>query len=85
MDGDAEDISLRIILLVPRRMDMTAQMELDGYLGKTGAQSVKAAVESTAVAGAQYAAVTSARDYEDFNYAGDTYFGCTFDVTAGAV
>lgn len=85
MDGDSEDMSFRIVLLVPRRADVTAQSELDGYLDKTGAQSVFAAVTGTAVAGTQYVSCGTARDYEDFTYAGERFLGCTFDVEVGAV
>lgn len=85
MDGDAEDMAFVLHLFVPRRHDITAQGELDGYLDKTGAQSIYAALDAAAVAGTQYAVLERARDYGDYTYATELFIGCKFDVTVGAV
>ena len=83
-DGDSDDLAFTLHLFVERRNDEAAQNELDGYLARSGALSIFAAVNNGTVAGTHFAVVERARDYGDYTYASELFLGCQFDVFVSA-
>lgn len=76
---DERTVQLAITLLVPRGQDRSASELLDGWLEKTGASSVFAAVQADPTLGdvVQSCALTVATDYGTVQWSDQTSFlGC---------
>jgi hypothetical protein len=80
----SDDYRFTVTLLVDRRDERTAQLELDAYLARSGAQSIYAALSGQALAGSHFVEVMSAADYQGYTYANMPYLGCRFVVQVGA-
>lgn len=84
MDSNAsDDMGFVLHLFVPRKDEKSAQDALDGYLARSGALSIFAAVSGHTAAGSHFLEVLRAHDYGGYKYAGDDFLGVQFDVAAG--
>ena len=73
------DWHFRVLLLLGDRDSKTAHTTLDGYLAKSGATSIKAALEGASV-GDTFPAVKRAENIGFTSYRGTTYIGAEFIV-----
>jgi hypothetical protein len=84
---DSVSLTFVVTVLVSKEITDAAQLALDGYLDLSGASSVIAALQNTAVplgGGADYATVAAVRGYGQIPYAGADYLGCEFVVAVAA-
>jgi hypothetical protein len=86
MGDGADDYRFLVYVLVAGRVNRVATDELDGYISRTGATSIKTAIEGDPDLGSvvHFTNVTGVSNYGDIEYAGITYFGAvlTLEVTA---
>lgn len=84
MDGSA-DLDFIVIVLVSSAVDDLAQDELDSFLAGSGADSVKAAVETDPRLGntVDFASVGSAQNYGLHEFGAAQYFGAEIVVSVG--
>jgi len=82
-DG-ADNFELTVKLLVGTAVSRTAQIELLGYLSRSGSTSVRAAIYGDKTLGGTVAdlKVEGARSYGDVEWAGVVFFGAELVVTA---
>lgn len=77
---DSVDLSLVVVLLTGNGTDQGGQSALDAYVDVLPGV-IETGAETTAAT--DFVECTVARDYGLLDFAGISYFGCRFDVTAG--
>lgn len=85
MARGADDMLFVVRLLVGQQTDYAAQDKIDAYLAGTGPSSVKAAVDGNLGGVVDFARVSQARNYGEFEHPdGHVYLGVEFviEVTA---
>lgn len=81
--GPTHDLDIIIGLFVEAGDEESASDQVDGFADPTSATSVWAAVQADPTLGGAVdsAAVLTARDYGQYDYAGTAYYGCQFIVS----
>jgi hypothetical protein len=85
MDGESDDLTCAVTLFIQYTGERVAQTSLDTYLGPTGANSVKAAVDGDPTLGGvvDYAEVVSAERDRIVEWAGIKWLAADLVVQVG--
>jgi hypothetical protein len=82
MGRGSDRLTFTVTLFVSNAWNRTAQDNLDAYLAGEGASSIKAAIEAdeTLASVVSFAWVMGVRNYGDFEFAGQSYYGAEFVI-----
>jgi hypothetical protein len=85
MAGTADDLRLQVRLFVSTASNRAAAAALNTYLARSGASSIKAAIETNGALAAlvHYVTVTGASGWGMYAAGDQQLLGCTFDVIVG--
>ena len=83
--GQTQDYAFVVTIFLPRSSDLDGQQALDVYLAGSGAFSVRAALEGSALGGvAEWTHVAEGRNWGRFTYNTVEYYGCELLIQVSA-